>query len=142
VTGASGTAAGARRLHEEREEEEEADEQRTEEAAMPEEDHRLRSGAQQRRVTDVESPTALHARARVNRRRKLLEKAPVPLTTTDSFIAKASGQVVPTNCLTPEIQATLDLAVDAFYNATGFVANVSDLYGCQSQVCRMSSHGS
>jgi hypothetical protein len=81
-----------------------------------------------------DSPTQLHARARVNRRRKLLQKQPSVLTTSLPFIVKGSGQVVPANCLTPEIQATLDLAVDAFYNATGFVANVSDLYGCQSQV--------
>jgi len=111
VTGASGTAAGARRLHVAREEEEEAEEAEEqgaeEEAAVAEEDHRPARAAQRRRVTDVDSPTALHARARVNRRRKLLEKAPVPLTTNDGFIAKASGQVAPTNCL------TLDLAADA-----------------------------
>ena len=52
------------------------------------------------------------------------------------IVSPTTTQVVPTNCLTPEIQATLDLAVDAFYNATGFVANVSDLFGCQSQVRR------
>ena len=100
MTGASGTAAGARRLHVAREEEEEAEEAEEqgaeEEAAVTKEDHRPARAAQRRRVTDVDSPTALHARARVNRRRKLLEKAPVPLTTNDGFIAKASGQVAPT----------------------------------------------